>query len=143
MLIKFTDNTTLEVIRVMGGSQHVQGATRDVLTIEVDPAIATVAELKAIFTNPEKTAELISIDNSDPENPKEAVMGRYYNLYLSSGNEVREKKNTPGELGEPQMQEISFVKIAQLTYNELLLEQLKAQTMELQSQMTQITSRNV
>ena len=139
MLLKFTDNTTLEVQRVMGGSQHVQGATRDVLTIEVDPAVATAQELKEIFSNPQKTAELISIDNSDPENIKEVVMGRYYNLYLSSGNEVREKKNTPGELGEPQMQEISFVKIAQLTYSELALAELKAQTVMLQAQMNQLT----
>ena len=125
MLIKFADNTTLEVQRVMGGPQMMQGATRDVLTIEVDPAVASAAELKAIFTNPEKTAELISIDNSDPENIKEAVMGQYYTLYISSGNEVRENKQTLGAVDAPQIQEFNYAKIAQLTYSELALAEMQ------------------
>lgn len=132
MKILFADDTQLEVIAVRGGQQYLQNAMRDVLTIETDPANASVATLRELFSDKEKTAFLRTVteaeipnDETDETETREIVseIGEGYTLYLSASNEVREQPVTPGQIVPPQTVEINTVRVAQITYLEKLLEQ--------------------
>ena len=120
MKLEFADGTQLNVLTIHGGKQYIRGGQRDVLTIDVSPADATIAELIALFQSGEKTGVLTSIDDSGERHE----IGADYVLYLSVSNELREIASEPGVLEPPVYEEVNAVKIAQLTYVEKHTEQL-------------------
>ena len=114
MKLEFADGTQIEVISIHGGQQHIRGAQRDVLTIDVDPEEHTINELIVLFRDAEKTASLKTISDDAERNE----IGAEYTIYLSATNEMREIPPEPGVLEPTEYVSVNVVKIAQLTYAE-------------------------
>ena len=119
MKLVFADGSQIDVRAIRGGQQYIQGAYRDVLTIEVDPAEYAISVLKELFRDAEKTAWLATVQDDDPD--VQHVIGTDYTIYLSASNEMREVMPEPGTLAQPIFEEINVVKIAQVTYMEKVI----------------------
>ena len=132
MKLEFADGSQMEIRTIHGGQQYIQNANRDVLTIEIDPAVCALAELKDNFQDTAKTCLLATIQTNDVsvnQDGSEAIeerqeVGTDYTLYLSAANEVREIRSEPGVLEPPKTEEINIIKVAQLSYMEKLLTQI-------------------
>jgi hypothetical protein len=141
MILIFADNTELEIKNIHGGPKWVQGFSRDVLSIEVDPKVADLNKLQELFHNTEKTqvlktkeikkvqelVETDEIDEATKEKKKEmkevekeivTVIGEYYTIYVGCQNEIREENQLTTSPSENPTVEINKVEIAQLTHSE-------------------------
>ena len=102
MHIEFTNGDTLPVHNIFGGKETILGQIRDVLTLEFDPALTTMDELKQHFTDADKIKCLMTIEEIEVEEDGElkpqkqcTPLGQDYIIFLSVSSERRE---IPGRL---------------------------------------------
>ncbi|MDL2233194.1 hypothetical protein LJC63_06395 [Ruminococcaceae bacterium OttesenSCG-928-L11] len=125
-MLLLADNTELEVKAIHGSKQYVQNANRDVLTIEIPVKGIAFDTLVSYFQDEDKTKHLYTKVYDEAGEMTENDIGQHYSIYLSASLENRESQSVPGTLAPPEIESIYVVKIAQITYMELQLQQLLA-----------------
>lgn len=127
MTLEFLDGTQLEVITIIGGPKLIGGVMRDTLQIEVDPSVATLEQLKALFKDPIKCRTLYGYNEAVDESTDQVstvreTIGEGYTIFVSVADEERRIAAPPGYLQPDTIEEVYVVQIAQLTYAEYMLE---------------------
>ena len=118
MILEFIDGSQISVNNIFGSMRLIFGSMRDTLAIEVDPLLYTFDDLRSHFKDNPKTAFLYTRD----QNGNRIDLGEGYKIFVSMENEIREVKRDPGNIGVLQLEEVNIITIAQLTYQERLLE---------------------
>ena len=122
--IEFADKTALKVIRISGGREFHRGHLRDTLMIDLKPADCSFQNTLDTFRDSSKTKQLFSISESDEIDKQKYEIGTNYTILLSAGIEFRDVPVEPGHISPVEIEEVYTVKIAQKTFEELLLENL-------------------
>ena len=115
-----TDGQVINVITVNGEGRFIQNANRDTLIIRVPVDELNLDELKNIFKD---KALIDSMKYLNEENEELNTM-EHYTMYISCSNVSKEVRLEPGVIAPPTYEEYNQVEIAQVTYIELMLEQL-------------------
>lgn len=122
MLLEFGNGTQLEVDNIIGGPRLVMGVLRDTLRIEVYPHVMEFKELKPLFEKSDGI--LYTVEEVDGENQK-TMIGEGYTILVAVSDENRKVATPPGRLLPERYEEIYAVTVAQETYQEHLLKQMK------------------
>jgi len=119
MILEFADGSQLEVLVIFGDTIiDDDEIERDALTIDIDPNIATIEELKLIFNDSTKTDHLYTYLNNDGINQVKTEIGEGYNKFIYAVNENKLVRQIPGKITKKQFQNVNSVRIAKLTYDE-------------------------
>lgn len=117
MILELKNGQQINVIRILGGPRVVEGVERDTLSIEVDPSIMDIEDLRTIFSSKHETEKLYTYIQENGSERK-ALIGTGYTILLSTRTENRKVKYPPGEIHEDAYEEINVVNLAQMTYSE-------------------------
>ena len=120
MILQFKDNTSIEVITIIGRQRLTMGAMRDTLMIEIKPSKYSFEELKACFQNPDKTMKMYIHESENNEFPSNELVG--YSMFVSISDEIRDVHNISGKMEAPITEEVYIVTMCQLTYAEFALQ---------------------
>ena len=120
MILEFLDKSQIEVKAIFGSPRLILGTMRDTLNIEVSPSVCSFETLKEHFKDNPKTMFLYTY-TEDSESHRIEI-GQGYKVFVSITNEIREIPNEPGKLAPVSTEEVYVVTMAQLTYQEYLLE---------------------
>jgi hypothetical protein len=122
MILEFADHSRLGILVIFGGPVNVDGITRDVLSIEVDPSTTSIDKLKEIFSNPNKLAYLYTYEpertpHGDVYYTKIEV-GEGYTILMGVEEVTRKVNQFPGKILPEEYETVYVVTIAQMTYDE-------------------------
>lgn len=117
--IRLADGTAMDIIRIVGGPQRIEGATRDTLRIEFakpdDNIVSYMKTLKDTFSDPEKTKTLSFISGEDGT---EYTIGIGYSKFVTCATETKETISPLGKPYPSSLHTVILVVLAQLTYKE-------------------------
>lgn len=120
--ITFNNGTTLPVAAVWSRPGNYSGAYRDALELQFDPATIGFDALRQLVDNPNNTAQ---IRLSDVEDTSTVYLHENYSIRASIA--LKPIEITPATGTAPAVTEDRLcVTLAQLTYQELRLQQLQA-----------------
>ena len=120
MIIKFNDNTELEVIKVQNRQAYIQNANREVYDFHFDPSLITFEQLEGIFGDEQKTKKIYLINGDD------TFLHEDYSIRISLSYQPVEI--TPETPDAPAQSENRFiVSMARKTYMEKIISQLLGQ----------------
>jgi len=122
MILEFVDGTQIDVMVILGGPANINGIIRDVLTIEVSPALESLDNLNKVFNKTDNLARLYTYEEERNENYdillNKIEIGEGYTILLGIDKVRRKINNFPGKIA-PDMYEIIYqVQLAQMTYDE-------------------------
>lgn len=121
-LIFFTEGTILPVAAVWSRPSNYSGAYRDALELQFDPDTISFDALRQLVDNPNNTAQ---IRLSDVEDTSTVYLHENYSIRTSLA--LKPIEITPATGTAPAVTEDRLcVTLAQLTYQELQLQQLQA-----------------
>lgn len=120
MILEFANGSKINVMTIIGGPVNLNGITRDVLTIEVDPSVVPIDNLKRIFANTSNLAHLYTYEDSEDESVADTKIeiGEGYTILISVEEITRKVNKFPGKIVEDTYETINLVTIAQMTYEE-------------------------
>lgn len=125
MILEFLDKSQIEIIAIFGSPKLVMGVMRDTLNIEVSPSSISFEDLKSHFKDNPKTGTLYTYGETTDETGNivtgKITIGEGYNIFVSITDENRKAPSPPGRLVPDKIEEVYVVSIAQMTYQEHLL----------------------
>lgn len=120
MILELDNNVQIEVLTILGGPVNVDGITRDVLTIEIDPDVVPMDTLKRVFGNIDSLAHLYTYEEDEDgvDLPEKIEIGEGYTIVLGIEEETRKVTPFPGKIVPDTYETINVVTLAQMTYDE-------------------------
>lgn len=115
-ILEFADGTSINVITILGGPSSIDGITRDLLTIEIDPTSISLDELNSIFNNKDILCHLYTYENNESNDKIE--IGEGYTILVNIEEVTRKIPRIPGKILPDEFETIYSVSIAQMTYDE-------------------------
>ena len=118
MQIKFSDNTTLDVLNVNGQAAYYQGANRDSLEFQFAKSAYGFDQLEGIFADESKTGQITIIDD--------AAQYLHENYCLRMKMELRPVEITPASGSTPAVtDERICITMAQKAYAEIQMKTMQ------------------
>ena len=117
MILEFADGSSINVNTIIGGPISIDGITRDLLTIEIDPSSISLDTLKDIFNNNDNLAYLYTYEDNKDSNTRIEI-GEGYTILVDISEVTRKVDKFPGKITADEFETIYSVSIAQMTYDE-------------------------
>lgn len=130
--LRFTDDSTIDILWIIGGPRVIDEVERDVLSIEIkyDPAKSAITgEADEAWANPETAVSTVEAIFQDQtllktlkfvyEDGSEAEIGEYYCKLLTCHHQTRKVKPAAGKVADGSTVEVIIVELAQLTQEEI------------------------
>lgn len=119
-ILEFKNKSQIKVMTILGGPINIDGITRDVLTIEVDPNIIDINTLRRIFEDAENISHLYTYESDEDciLADTRIEIGEGYTILLGIEEITRKITPFPGKIVPDSFETIYTVTLAQMTYEE-------------------------
>lgn len=120
MILEFANKSKINVLTIIGGPVNLDGITRDVLTIEIDPEVIPIETVERIFNDTKNLSHLYTYE-SDEDGvlaDERIEIGEGYTILLGIEKINRKINPFPGKIVPDTFETVCNVTLAQMTYDE-------------------------